>query len=163
MSNAKRHQFWCKTNNETVKIESNNDLSGYLVKLLKQRYPENACKLIARDLDVSYYLVRNWLQRGINLDAYHLLILLKRYDFVRKEFGFYVAKNRLPAVVKESVEETSEKIFDLIAKSPIITSQELQKNLVLSRRQVEYALNKLKNDGRIIRKGSTKRGEWVIV
>lgn len=96
------------------------------------------------------------------MDAYHLFILLKRYDFIRKKLGISVLKNQHAGIVEENVEENSKKMLNFMLQTPKITSNELQNKMNLSRRQVEYIINRLQNDELIIRHGSTKNGMWVV-
>ena len=70
----------------------------------------------------------------------------------------------LNAINTNTVEETVEEIIlKLILQRSSITTKELAIETKLSRRGVEYQLNKLKLDGKIQRSGSTKSGQWVII
>ena len=56
----------------------------------------------------------------------------------------------------------SESILSLIRDNPSISTAKLSENLNLSRRQVERALDLLKETGRIHREGSARNGKWIV-
>lgn len=67
-------------------------------------------------------------------------------------------------IMEKTVEETvEEKILSLIKQKPSITAKEIQQETLLSRRGVEYQLNKLKAAKIITRIGPNKGGQWSIV
>lgn len=61
------------------------------------------------------------------------------------------------------MEETTDRVLNAIKKNPKITAKELQEVTGLSRRGVEYQLDKLKKDQLIARIGPDKGGEWRIL
>lgn len=65
--------------------------------------------------------------------------------------------------VGETVEKTVEKIISLIKENPDITAKQIEEAIKLSRRGVEYNLDKLKRDGRLKRIGSAKGGHWQVI
>jgi len=69
----------------------------------------------------------------------------------------------LEETVEKTVEKTMEKILRLVQKNPTITSQQLQNETGLTRRGVEYNLEKLQKAGIIKRQGPDKGGSWVIL
>ena len=58
--------------------------------------------------------------------------------------------------------ERSDGILRLLQEDPYISTAKISENLNLSRRQVERALNKMKDAGRIHREGSARNGKWII-
>ena len=60
-------------------------------------------------------------------------------------------------------ENTREKILEFIKEKPEITTYELMERTGLTRRGVEWNLDKMKDEGVIIRKGSKKSGYWEIL
>ena len=62
-----------------------------------------------------------------------------------------------------TVEKTVEKILVLISQDPAITTKKLQAETGLTRRGVEYHLEKLKADGKLDRIGPDKGGHWKII
>ena len=64
--------------------------------------------------------------------------------------------------VEEAVEETVEVIIKAMIANPKVTAKELQEKTGLSRRGVEYHIDKLKKEKRIERTGSTKGGSWKV-
>ena len=56
----------------------------------------------------------------------------------------------------------SESILSLIRDNPSISTAKLSESLNLSRRQVERALDLLKETGRIHREGSARNGKWIV-
>ena len=61
------------------------------------------------------------------------------------------------------MDETTDRVLNAIKKNPKITAKELQEVTGLSRRGVEYQLDKLKKDQLIARFGPDKGGEWKIL
>jgi Fic family protein len=64
--------------------------------------------------------------------------------------------------VEKTVEKTAEKILNALQDNPKITQAELKKITGLSRRGVEWNIQKLKNEGVIERVGGDKGGYWKI-
>jgi ATP-dependent DNA helicase RecG len=62
------------------------------------------------------------------------------------------------------VEKTVENIIkNLILENPKITTKNMIKATGLTRRGVEYHLNKLKDSGKIERVGSDRGGYWKVI
>lgn len=66
-------------------------------------------------------------------------------------------------IVEEIVEESEKIILRTMIKKPKVTAKELQVITGLSRRGIEYQLNKMKKNKQIERIGPTKGGEWRIL
>jgi len=67
-------------------------------------------------------------------------------------------------VFRRTVEETTQKILELISQNPKISRKEMAINIVgITEDGVKYNLNKLKNNGIIERIGPAKRGYWKIL
>ena len=64
--------------------------------------------------------------------------------------------------VEKTVEKTRDKILGIISQQPSITSEELVARLGLTRRGVEWQINRLKVAGQIRRVGPDKGGHWEI-
>lgn len=63
-----------------------------------------------------------------------------------------------------AVEKTSsDLLIDSLIANPKITIKELQKTLGLSRRGVEWNINKLKGENKIERVGPDKGGYWKVI
>jgi len=65
--------------------------------------------------------------------------------------------------VEKTVEKTGEKIIDLIHQNPEITIKEIQEATGLTRRGVEYNIDKLKKEGVLERIGADKGGYWKLI
>jgi ATP-dependent DNA helicase RecG len=97
--------------------------------------------------------------------------LMKEAGLPAPEFNtegmFTITLQRPPKVVgknEETVEKTVEKtIIDLIINNPKTTTKNMMSATGLSRRGVEYQLNKLKEIGMIERIGSDKGGYWKVI
>ena len=61
------------------------------------------------------------------------------------------------------MEETADKILNLIKQNPNITQKDIEKNIGLTRRGVEWNINKLKEKGILLRHGPTKSGYWEVI
>lgn len=76
---------------------------------------------------------------------------------------FTVLFKRPLKTVEKTVEKTSEeKILLLIKSNAKTTSKEMMRETGLTRRGVEYLLNKLKENGTIQRIGADKGGYWQL-
>ena len=79
-----------------------------------------------------------------------------------KTEGFFtVVLNR--KTVEETVEETVEIILYAMKENPKVTTKELQERTGLTRRGIEYHIDKLKKEKKIWRIGPTKGGEWKLL
>ena len=80
--------------------------------------------------------------------------------------GAFVTKifraESLHSKVEKSSEKSSEKILEMIEKSPRITINQLSEHLNISTRYVEKIISELKKEKRLIRVGGRKDGEWRI-
>ena len=75
------------------------------------------------------------------------------------DWMFTILLKRPIKTVEKTVEEI---IVDLIRENPKITTKDMTTATGLSRRGVEYQLNKLKESGKIERIGPDKGGVWKI-
>ena len=74
------------------------------------------------------------------------------------------SKETVEETVEKTVEKTSaEKIIEAISNNSLITTNEMMKYSGLSRRGVEYQLDKLKKAGILDRIGGDKGGYWIIL
>ncbi len=84
-----------------------------------------------------------------------------QYEFT----GFFTIifkRLKLGETVEKTTQKTREKIIELISQNPKITTKEIEKKTGLSRRGVEYNIDKLKKESVLIRIGSRKDGYWKI-
>lgn len=63
---------------------------------------------------------------------------------------------------EESSEESSEEIIEMLRANPKITAKEIAIKRGISSRAVEKQIQKLKEQGKLQRKGSTKAGYWEV-
>jgi len=68
-----------------------------------------------------------------------------------------------PKTTQKTVEKTVEKILRLIKENPMITQEELSNKMNLTRRGIEWNINKLKQEKKIKRVGPDKGGYWKII
>lgn len=75
------------------------------------------------------------------------------------------AKGTVQETSKRVRKETpvSEQIIVLMRGNPCITMKELAEKIGVSSSGVKYHINLLKERGRIIRKGPTKSGVWLVL
>ena len=66
-------------------------------------------------------------------------------------------------VYQDVVDETTQKILELIRANPAISTEELAEKCALTRDGVNYQIRKLKKDGYLVRIGPDKGGHWEIV
>ena len=58
--------------------------------------------------------------------------------------------------------ERTEKVLEMICRNPDITQSVLMEELGISRKKVQLALEKLTEEGRIVRVGSDRSGSWKV-
>ena len=82
--------------------------------------------------------------------------------FVQEEF---LEDKLLDKTNQETRKETvmGKQIIELMKINPHITIKELTEAIGASTSGIKYNLNILKNSGRILRKGSTKSGVWIVI
>jgi len=64
---------------------------------------------------------------------------------------------------KKSNLKSNQKIYKLIQQDSSITIKELALRLEMSESGIKKALNKLKNEGKVVRKGGAKGGRWEVL
>ena len=84
MSNEEKHQIWCYFGVEKFIIENNEELSALLTKLLRHHHKRQIYKYVAHNLDINMYVSRNWFQKNTGISAYHLILLMREYDFIKE-------------------------------------------------------------------------------
>ena len=72
-----------------------------------------------------------------------------------------VAENDTASSEKNS-DKSSEKILQLLAKTPTLSAKQLAQQLGLSSRAIEKNIAQLKADGRLKRIGAAKGGYWQV-
>ena len=92
----------------------------------------------------------------------------KRKPKVEGDFDYYKIVFYLD--IKQGVEKGVEKIpeiqqiiIDRILKNPAITKRMLQQEGKLTKKAVDYNINKLKEKGLIERVGPDKGGHWLVI
>ncbi len=108
----------------------------------------NGLQLISDELTSYPEIELKWKEPGLAF----------RVSFVKKNY-----KEQDVKTVEETVEKTVEKILRHITSNPKITADQLTGLTGLSRRGVEYNLDKLKKEKRIKRLGGDKGGSWKII
>lgn len=92
-------------------------------------------------------------------------------DFTGLMVTFYARQETVEKTVEKTVKKTVEKtvekdspslILQLIEQNPKISSIALQKATGLSRRGIEWNIEKLKKEGKLKRIGPDKGGHWKI-
>jgi len=78
------------------------------------------------------------------------------------EFMLEVILKSIESSVKSSV-NTEDKIMELIKQDPKITIAKIAETLSISTRAVEKQLAKLKNENKLQRFGSARKGEWRVI
>ncbi len=147
---------------------------GWTLDTLKQKHssvPANPD--IARVFFRAGY-IENW-GRGIR-DMIHYFTQAGLPEPFYKEMGAGDDRKTTQETTQETIQETTQEttqeklarsasdILVLIKKNPKITRKEMAKELdYISEEGIKYHLAKLKEQGFIKRKGSTKSGMWIIV
>ena len=84
-------------------------------------------------------------------------------DFKTDGMFTVILHRTVEETVDETVEETVENILKAMKENPKVTAKELRKKTGLSRRGVEYQIDKLKKEDVIERIGPTKGGYWKLL
>lgn len=109
--------------------------------------------------------IRNGTNRLFNDNDNHV-------EFFASEFYFSVViynanYNKVEKMVKEKSKdkgkEIMNKIIEQLSLNGYITVAELSNVLSLTEKTIRYYMNKLRDNGIIERKGSTKSGKWIVV
>lgn len=58
--------------------------------------------------------------------------------------------------------ERRQAILSIIIENPLVTQTEIMEKLNLSRKQVQWIMQDLQNDGMIVREGTNRKGRWVV-
>ncbi len=74
-----------------------------------------------------------------------------------------VVYNENYSLEKEKGKEITNKIIEQISQNGIITIIELSRTLLTTEETIIYYMNKLRENGIIERKGSTKSGVWIVI
>ena len=61
------------------------------------------------------------------------------------------------------LEKTSEKIFQLLKDSPLLTIEELSEKIEITPRSIEHNIKKLQENGLLKRTGPDRGGHWKIL
>ena len=69
----------------------------------------------------------------------------------------------LPNNQEKSKEKTEERVLRLITANPRITTAELAAECSLNENTIYKTVRKLRESGRIQRKGGDKGGEWIVL
>ena len=62
----------------------------------------------------------------------------------------------------EEIEERMRSVLEIIKGNPGISRSAISKQLQITDMQVRTAIDKLKNNGKLQREGSDKKGKWII-
>lgn len=73
------------------------------------------------------------------------------------------ASNKAADATQKSSPKTEEKIVSLLKEDPSHTAEQIGKMLDISKRAVLKQINKLKNEGRLLREGPAKSGRWKVL
>ncbi len=64
---------------------------------------------------------------------------------------------------KENLNNTQQKILDLLSENTRLSASMIAEHIGISRRNVESSIKKLKDQGVLVRHGSPKNGYWEII
>lgn len=79
-----------------------------------------------------------------------------------KKDGRKDGRKNKDGVKADEVKKRKEEILQLINEDGFITVSNIVEKLDISRGKVESSIKKLKDEGRLMREGSTKAGKWII-
>ncbi len=93
--------------------------------------------------------------------------------FINKEFVRIQAEEKgkpegdiTKTITKTTTKTTTKtlvKILDLMREKPDITAEELAEEIGISKNGIRYHIKKLKSQGKIVRIGSSKYGQWKVL
>lgn len=162
MSNANLHQKWCKMKQAKVVFKNNQELSDFVLKQLKEHYKSNVYKKVSSDLELNLYNVRNWFQKAKGLSAFELLRIMDNYYFIRLSLGYYKVTSNDVITGKKNRKEIRQKILEMLLQNPKMTMQELAEKLETTPKSIEWYINQLVKEKKIVRLGATKKGIWLV-
>ena len=162
MSNANLHQKWCKMKQAKVVFKNNQELSDFVLKQLKEHYKSNVYKKVSSDLELNLYNVRNWFQKATGLSAFELLRIMDNYYFIRLSLGYYKVVSNDVITGKKNRKEIKQKILEMLLENPKMTMQELAEKLEATPKSIEWHINQLVKEKKIVHLGATKKGIWLV-
>lgn len=85
-------------------------------------------------------------------------------DFLpeNKKSGRKPGRKKCDGLKADERKKRKEIILQLISENCFITINEIVEKLEISRGMVESAIKNLKDEGRLVREGSTKAGRWIV-
>ncbi len=83
MSSKYEPQIWGNKSLDFSKAD-NKTLSKEIVTMLKKHYPTKPVAYVASDLGINRKRVDNWMFMGIGMTAFYLLLLMRKYEFIRE-------------------------------------------------------------------------------
>jgi ATP-dependent DNA helicase RecG len=88
---------------------------------------------------------------GVFIICFHIRDYSKNGSVTKHDFG-----------VNFGVNETKQKVMELMLKNPQIKIQEIAEELNLTKRNIEYAIRALKKEKLVERIGADKNGHWAV-
>lgn len=162
MSNAKLHQKWCKMKQAKIVFQNNKELSNFVLEHLKKHYQSNVYKKVSSDLELNLYNVRNWFQKDTGLSAFEFLRIMDNYYFIRLALGYYKVTKNEYITGKKNRKEIRQKILEMLLENPKMTMQELAEKLKTTPKSIEWHINQLVKEKKIVHLGATKKGIWLV-
>lgn len=113
----------------------------------------NGLKMIAEELKQYPNIEFKWYEVGLSFQV----------QFINKEYKSGSKSGGKSGGKKMTKELMMKKVISLLSINAKITVQEISDKTGFNKRQCERLLAELKNNGKIIRNGSPRNGEWKII
>ncbi|MDD4556825.1 MAG: hypothetical protein PHE89_05835 [Alphaproteobacteria bacterium] len=84
MSNKKHSQIWEENSVDKHDFLNNKELSRAIINLLKHNHPNKTAECVAANLNFKIKRVQNWIYIDTGLTAFDLLMLMQKYDCIKK-------------------------------------------------------------------------------
>ena len=123
----------------------------------------NGLKLVAQELREYPEIELKWREVGL---SFQVQFIKKNYKTIPTNVGNNVGDvgDNVGDVgnIDNNISYNELKIIQLILHNPNITTKEIAETLGISTRQCERIIAKLKQSGKLLRKGSARTGYWEI-
>lgn len=105
---------------------------------------------------------RGFFYRKTQLKAFDMMMLVFRYDFIRKSVGLVQLDTEFYGCGNKLGEKNAENMLLILKNNPSLTFNDLSRYLGITPRSVEYEINKLKRMKLLCRTGGRKNGKWIV-
>lgn len=155
----KIYSFWY----QNAAVRDNKELSDMVRTSLKSYYKTSIIKRICADSAIPEKTARAFFYRKTELNAFDMMMLVYRYDFLRDSVGLVRLDSEFYGCGNKLREEPSKNLLLILKNNPHLNFNDLAALLNISSRSVEYQVGKLVDMNLVRRTGAKKNGKWIVL